>query len=443
MLGNVRSMKTAAELALADAFVAAQPTLPGDGKIAAWRQEAFARFSDLGLPHRRVEAWRYTDLRSLLRDVKPLANPPSAEAKARAAGAGSILGNLECRRLVFVDGSFVPELSDLVALEPGLAIQSMASALTAGDPVTVSHLGRVFPVRDAALEINAALMGDGIIVRVAANTVLKRPLHVVFATVAEAPAAMFVRSLVIVEHGARAQLFESHQGSDSSAYQVNVALELVIGEGASVEHVKIVDESGAAFHVASLLATLGAGAALDDFAFIRGGAVVRNQLFLRLAGECAVAAIRGANLLSGRQHVDSTLVVDHVVGHCETRELFKSVLDGEAHGVFQGKIIVQPNAQKSDAKMMSRALLLSERAEAIHKPELEIFADDVQCGHGATTGALDEDLKFYLMARGIPAKEAEALLIAAFIAEPIDAIADEGVRTALLDAAAAWLRKRG
>ena len=167
--------------------------------------------------------------------------------------------------------------------------------------------------------------------------------------------------------------------------------------------------------------------------------MVRNQTFVRFGGEGSEGAHRGASLLKGRQHVDNTLVISHAAGHCTSRERFKSVLDGESHGIFQGKIIVEPHAQKTDAKMMTRALLLSDEAEADNKPELEIFADDVVCGHGATAGALDPGLKFYLMSRGIPAKEAEALLIQAFIGEAIEGIEHEGVRDALMFAALKWL----
>jgi len=173
-----------------------------------------------------------------------------------------------------------------------------------------------------------------------------------------------------------------------------------------------------------------------------GGAVVRNQMFLRFDGEGTIAGIRGANLLKGRQHADVTLVADHAVGGCQSRELFKSVLDGESRGIFQGKIIVRPDAQQTDAKMMTQALLLSETAEADNKPELEIFADDVQCGHGATAGKLDEDLLFYLKARGIPAKEAEALLVRAFVGEAVDGIEHAGLREVLMDAVIAWLAAR-
>jgi Fe-S cluster assembly protein SufD len=171
--------------------------------------------------------------------------------------------------------------------------------------------------------------------------------------------------------------------------------------------------------------------------------VVRSQLFLTLAGEGTVADVQQASLLAGRQHADTTLTIDHAAAGSQSREVFKAVVDDEARAVFQGKIAVQPGAQQTDARMMARALLLSDDAVANCKPELEIFADDVQCGHGTTTGALDDQLKFYLMARGIPAKEAEALLIQAFVGEVLDAVAREDLRDALSQAMTDWLKARG
>jgi Fe-S cluster assembly protein SufD len=187
---------------------------------------------------------------------------------------------------------------------------------------------------------------------------------------------------------------------------------------------------------------MGARAQVSDFAFVTGGRVVRNQLFVRCGGAGTALRLGGASLLKGRQHGDTTLLVDHVAGGCEAREIYKSVLDGASRGVFQGKIIVRPQAQKTDARMMARALLLSDEAEADNKPELEIFADDVQCGHGATSGALDPNLKFYLMSRGIPEKEAEALLIQSFVGEAVDTVRHEAVRNALMAATAQWLAGR-
>ena len=442
MNAEVTPIKTAAETALAQEFAQAHGRLPGGKTIAAQRAAAFDVFAKQGLPHRRVEEWKYTDLRALMRDAKPLAAPPDATAKAAAKAAGALVGDVETRRLVFVDGAFVPELSDAANLEPGLSISSLADALAGNDPALLTHLGKLAPASDVAVALNTALMGDGAVIRVAAGAMTRRPIHLLFVS-SQKPAATFTRSLVVVEKGARAMLIESHEGPAGSDYQVNATVEILVGDEAHVDHVKLIGEGAEALHVSTLAAAIGAHARFNTFTFTAGGAVVRNQLFLKFDGEETVAGIRGATLLKGKQHADSTLVVNHKAPGCQSREMFKAVLDDEAHGVFQGQIIVRQGAQKTDAKMMTQGLLLSERAEMDHKPELEIYADDVQCGHGATAGALDDDLKFYLMARGIPAAEAEALLIQAFLGEAIEGIEHAGLREALMDSIAAWLKARG
>ena len=436
MNADIRTMKTPAEQALSAAYASARDTLPGKGGVAAMREDAFKSFEERGLPHRRVEEWKYTDLRALMRDLNPPAPPPDAAAKARIKDAGKILAEVDCRRLVFVDGSFAPELSDFTP-EPGLAIGSLAEALVKGDPLVNEHVGKTFGTEDIAVALNTALMGDGAVVRIAEGAEIKRPIHLVFATGSDKPSSAFVRSLVVVEKGAHVTLIEDHDSGDA---QVNAALELVVGDEAQVDYFKLTMAQG--LHVASLLASVGARARLSTFAFTADSQTVRNQSFIRFAGENTHAGIRGVNLLRDKEHVDTTLLIDHAAGHCESREQFKSVLDGQSHNVFQGKIVVEPHAQKTDAKMMTRALLISDEAEADNKPELEIFADDVVCGHGATAGALDPGLKFYLMSRGIPEPEAEALLIQAFIGEAIEEIAHEGIREALMNAAIAWLDAR-
>jgi Fe-S cluster assembly protein SufD len=438
---GITTIKTAAETELAQLFARARGSLPGNDAVAVQRETAFGLFAKEGLPHRRVEDWKYTDLRALMREAKPLAAPPDAAAKARAKTAGAILGDVETRRLVFVDGAFVPELSDLANLENGLTVGSLADALSNSDPALLQHLGKLAPASDVAVALNTALMGDGAVVRIAAGSTIERPLHLLFVA-SEKPAATFVRSLVIVENGARAMVIESHEGPPGSDYQVNAVLEMFVGDAAHVDHVKIIGEGEDALHVSTLAAAIGTRARFNSFSFTAGGAVVRNQLFLSFDGEGTVAGVRGATLIKGRQHADTTLVANHIARDCQSREVFKTVLDDEAHGVFQGRIIVRRHAQKTDAKMMTRALLLSERAEADNKPELEIFADDVQCGHGATAGALDDELKFYLMARGIPAAAAEALLIQAFLGEAIEGIEHAGLREALMESVVAWLKAR-
>jgi len=435
-MADVTPIKTPAEQALSAAFAAARAKLPGEGALAALREDAIRAFEARGLPHRRVEEWKYTDLRALLREANPLAPAPDAAAKARGKDAGEVLAAVETRKLVFVDGAFVPELSDLTA-EPGLTVGSLADALAKGDALLTQHLGKTYPTDDVAVALNTAFMGDGAVIRIAAGAEIKRPIHLVFAAGSDTPSAAFVRSLIVVEKGAKVAIIEDH---DSANTQVNAALELIVGDEAQVDYLKLTQAR--AVHVASLLAKVGARALFRGFAFTADSSVVRNQSFVHFAGENSHAAIRGVSLLAGKEHVDTTLMIRHAARGCESRELFKTVLDDESHGVFQGKIVVEPHAQKTDARMMTRALLLSDTAEADNKPELEIFADDVACGHGATAGALDLGLKFYLMSRGISEKEAEALLIQAFIGEAVEEVAQEGLRDALMAAAVKWLEGR-
>ncbi|AWL98707.1 Fe-S cluster assembly protein SufD [Bradyrhizobium amphicarpaeae] len=440
MNAEIRPVKTAAEIGLADLFAAACKELPGSGAIEAIRREAFDRFAARGLPHSRVEAWKYTDLRRLVRDAKPLAPRPDAQAKAAAGAAGTALAGLEFRRLTIVDGAFVPELSDLADLEPGVSIGAMIEALDADDTRVALDAG--LAADDIAVALNTAFAADGVIIAVDPDVVVERPIQLAFVTTAGTPSATFTRSSLDLGSGAAITLVETHEGPDQSDYQTNTALRLVVGDRAQLDHIKVTSEGAAALHIATLLAEIGAGATYREFGFTIGGAVVRNQLFLRLVGEGTEVSVHQASLLAGRQHADATLTVDHAAAGSRSREVFKAVVDDEARAVFQGRITVQPGAQQTDARMMARALLLSDEAVANCKPELEIFADDVQCGHGTTTGALDDQLKFYLMARGIPEMQAEALLIEAFVGEVIDAIAREDLREALSQTMRDWLKAR-
>jgi Fe-S cluster assembly protein SufD len=442
MTAQITPIKTAAESGLAETFAALRGGFADDA-VAARREAAFRRFEAQGLPHRRVEEWKYTDLRALMQDAKPIAGAPDAAAKARARSAGRIFATVDARRIVFVDGALVPELSDLAMLEPGLKISSLADALGRGSPELTERFAIAGPADgDVGYALNTAFMDDGALVEVAAGVELARPLHLVFVYGAERATAVFSRSLVAVGADASLTLLESHEGPDGVDYQINTALDLVVGDRARLNRIKVNAEGSAALHLATLNASIGAKANVSDFAFLTGGLVVRNQMFVRCAGAGSTLNLGGASLLNGRQHGDTTLLVDHAVGGCQGRELFKSVLDDSSRGVFQGKIIVRPGAQKTDSRMMTRSLLLSEDAEADNKPELEIFADDVQCGHGATSGALDENLKFYLMARGIVEKDAEALLIQSFVGEAIETVPHEGVREALMTATLRWLTGR-
>ena len=407
-MAQVSLLRTEAEQRIAAEWVSARARLPGPANL---REAAFRRFETVGLPHRRIEEWKYTDLRTLMRDAKPLAPAPDDAAIARARVAGRILSGIDAQRIVIANGFVVPQWSDLSTHDPGLTFLELFAFL--GDLALSQdyRLGGTLPADDVAVALNTAFMSGGVVARVAKDAHPARPLHLAHIFAEQAAGAMFPRSVVMVEPGARLTLIETFEGPEQLDYQVNSALELVIGDGAHVQRVRFVGEGMDALHLSSIGIALGADARYDDLTMIIGGSVVRNQIFLRCEGAQSTVALRGASLLRASQHADTTLVLDHAVGGCESRETFRSVLDGKSRNVFQGKIIVRPDAQKTDARMLSNALMLSADAEADNKPELEIFADDVQCGHGATAGSIDEDLKFYLMARGIPAAEAEALLI--------------------------------
>jgi Fe-S cluster assembly protein SufD len=439
---NVVVAKTETGRALSDAFAVARSRLPGSGQVANRRREAFAAYERLGLPHRRIEEWKYTDLRVLMREVFSLAPEPDAAALKRAGDALKPHTIAGTRRLVLVDGVFVPKLSHMAELEQGLAIRSLHEVLDGGDAVLQSQL--FAPENsDAMVALNSAMMTDGLVIELGDGAVLKEPLHIMHVASVGTPAAMFTRSLLRLGKNAGATLVESFVAADGAkAYQALDSLIVSIGDGARLDQVRLVEDGRDAVNISSAVVKLGAHAHFNTFNMTSGASVSRYQAIIACAGEGSRVETNGVNLLNGRQHADSTLLLDHAVRNCASREVFRAVVDDRAHSVFQGRIIVRPDAQKTDAKMMTRALLLSDEAEADNKPELEIFADDVTCGHGATTGALDESLLFYLRARGLSEKDAQALLIQAFVGEAIESIGNDTLRELAISAAERWLEAR-
>ena len=440
---DVALAKTGTERALSDIFAIARERLPGADKIADVRQQAFEAYERAGLPHRRIEEWKYTDLRALMREVLPLAPAPDAAALKRAGAALKLHAIAGVRRLVLVDGVFAPKLSETANLEKGLRIRTLREVLEAGDSALQAQLFAPENA-DAMVALNSAMMTDGVVIEVADGGALTQPLHIVHIASGAEPVAMFTRSLLKVGKAASPTLVESFIAADGAkAYQVHDSLVVSIGDGARLDHVRLIEDGREAFNISSAAVTLGANAQFNTFCMTSGSNVSRYQPLIAFAGEGSRVAANGVNLLNGRQHADTTVLLDHAVPNCESREIFRAVVDDRGHSVFQGRIIVRPDAQKTDAKMMTRALLLSDEAEADNKPELEIFADDVTCGHGATAGALDESLLFYLRARGLSEKEAQALLIQAFVGEAIEQIAHDALRELVISAAERWLAARG
>jgi Fe-S cluster assembly protein SufD len=431
MNADVRPIRTAAETAFGDLYEAARDRLPGDATV---RDRAAESIRTGGLPHRRIEAWKYTDLRSLLRELRAPAAPPSA-AEIEQAGALVPLAGIEADLIVLVNGFLVPDLSPGLAVD-GVAVVSLAEELTSGKLALADGVEG-----DFIRAFNTAFLSDGVAIRVEAGRKLERPLHIAQVQVGEAAAA-HTRVMFALGEGAEAILLESAT-SDGAAHQSTSVLDLDIGTKARLAHVKLQDVAREAVALGALQARIGEGCRFDHAAFAAGSAVARQEIRLQFVGKGAVARVNGIALAGGRRHLDTTMVVDHIAPGCESRELFKSVLDGEARAVFQGRIVVEPAAQKTDGKMMMKVMMLSEGPEADLKPELEIYADDVVCGHGATAGAIDEDLLFYLRSRGIPEAEAQTLMVQAFLGEVLEMIDHEGIRDAFGDRVVAWLSDRG
>jgi Fe-S cluster assembly protein SufD len=378
-----------------------------------------------------------------MREVLPLAAAPDAAALTQAGEALELHAIDGVRKLVLVDGVFAPKLSDLANLQKGLSIRSLREVLEKGDAAL--H-GKLLAADNSSpmVALNSAMMTDGVVIGIAEGVVLTQPLHVIHIASGGVPAAMFTRSMLTIGKSAGATLVESYIAAEgATVYQVHDSLLVSIADNARLDHLRLIEDSREAFNISSAAVTLRAHGRFNTFGMTSGAAVSRYQATIAFAGEGSQVFTNGVNLLNGRQHADTTLFMDHAVPNCTSREIFRSVVDERGHSVFQGRIIVQPKAQKTDAKMMTRALLLSDEAEADNKPELEIFADDVTCGHGATTGALDESLLFYLRARGLSEKEAQALLIQAFVGEAIESIVDDNLRELAISAAQRWLAARG
>jgi Fe-S cluster assembly protein SufD len=446
-MNAVTPIRTAAEQTLIGAYAALRAAGSAGVPLDDLRAQGYSRFEAVGLPHRRVEEWKYTDLRVMMREAKPLAGAPDASTLLAAKITLGDLPRVGGSRIVIVDGHFISDLSD-AKLPEGVTLSSLTAALAERPEIAAKLAGSAAAQANVAFALNGAFLTDGLLIEIAPGAEVSHALDLVSLTSSGAARLINSRVLVLVGEGASAGIVETHLGPAGLEYQKNAVLQVVLGDGATLEHGRRQIEGSEALHLATLEAEIGAKAHFDSLTLTTGAAVARSQLFVRFSGEHSTATLRGVSMLNGKQHADTSLLMDHAVPHCDSRELFKHILDGEAHGVFQGKIIVQPAAQKTDGRMMSQTIMLAEGPAMDNKPELEIFADDVACAHGCTCGELDEDLMFYLKSRGIPHKEAEALLIEAFAREAIEDFGDgplgvvEELREALLGTVLAWMRAR-
>jgi len=402
------------------------------GWLRPIRTAAMARFSERGFPSTRDEAWRYTS-------VSPIARTPFRPGEKGSLGGPAERALAELRiaghrgtEAVFVNGRHVPELSTV--LSDGARVLSLREALDGDEEGLPRHLTRVSGHdQNVFADLNAAFIEDGACVFVAPEHRVAEPIHLLFLSTNPegSPTVSHPRVLVVAGRGSEAKVVESYGGPDGQVYLTNTVTEVVVGDGAALDHTKVQREGLQAFHVATLATTLGRNARFSSHAISLGGSLVRDDVNVVFDDEGAECALNGLFMATGTQHMDTHTRVDHARPHGTSRELYKGILDGKARGVFDGKVLVRKDAQKTDAHQANKNLLLSKEALVNSTPALEILADDVKCKHGSTTGQLDPAALFYLRSRGIGEAAARNLLTYAFASDLVQRIRVDAIRASL------------
>jgi Fe-S cluster assembly protein SufD len=425
-----------------NAFAELEPVLKKTGP--AWlhemRRTGIDRFAALGFPALREEDWRFTRTR------------PIAEVDFRVAPAGAIdektlvartFDDTGCHRLVLVNGRVDRARSRIGKLPKGVRIESLAEAfMRDGDRIRAMIQNGVDIDRERFAALNTAFLTDGVYIELADNAVLDTPVHVVHvASGGDDPVMLHPRMVISAGRSSQATVIESYIGTADGPYFTNVVSQIVCGENSAIRHRKIQREGARAFHVALQHATIAANASFSTFSVSMGGALVRNDVRAILDGEGIDARIDGLYLAGGRQHVDNHTFIRHAKPHCHSFELYKGILDGHARGVFNGRIYVDPDAQKTDAKQENNCMLLSDDTRINSNPQLEIFADDVKCTHGAAIGKTDDTAMFYLRSRGIPLNDARDILVYAFASELFERIGVEPLKERLEAELFGWLNR--
>jgi Fe-S cluster assembly protein SufD len=408
-------------------FVADHATFAGNGGGGApsWLKElragALDRFRTLGLPTMKQEEWRLTSLQELAGTAFALPSSPRAVAPSAKEIKRYEICEAGRHLVVFVNGRYSGALSSVAGLPAGVKVGSIADALKTDGELVRAHLARVAPESFPFASLNTAFAYDGGFVYVPAGVVMEEPVQFLYLSVpGSEPTVSHPRSLVVVEARGRASVVETFAAHGAGLYLTNAVTEIVVGDEGRADVYRIQRESETAFHLATTATRQGRSSTVQLHPVVLGAALARHDINILLDGEQGLALLNGLYILGGRQHADHHTTIDHAKPHCESHEYMNGVLDGHSHGVFNGRIIVRPGAQRTDSKQTNNNLVLSEDARADSQPQLEIYADDVKCTHGATLGPIDERAMFYLTSRGISADEARSLLTYGFGAEIIE-----------------------
>jgi Fe-S cluster assembly protein SufD len=399
-------------------FWGREKSLPGAHAlwVKSLRADAMKIFMQQGFPDTRVEAWKYTDLRSMARHR--FTTTPAVRSLDESALQSRLLTTEPAHRLVFVDGHHAPELSPFDTPRCGISLTSLAFELVNRPEELERWLGRNTDLEAPGFNaFNTAFMGDGACIRLAPGTELERPVHLLFIATGKPDTVATLRNIIIAGPGSKAQIIESYISLDDAAYLTSTVTELIIGDGADIEHYKLEQESQSAYHMAGMYVSQGRDSHYTSHNIALGGRLVRNDLQVMLDEPGADCTLNGLYLTRGRQHVDNHTRIEHCKPRSSSRECYKGVLDDQSRTVFSGRVVVHTGAQQSDARQSNHNLLLSNEAEADARPQLEIHADDVNCAHGCTVGRLDEEAMFYLRSRAIDVATARSFLIHGFLAD--------------------------
>ncbi len=406
----------------------------GGGDDPVWlrelRRNGIEYFLETGFPGADEEEWRFTNLAPIAENSYRLPSAPELEKETLDQILSIPLITTARYRLVFVNGRFIPELSSAGHLHPGVQLQNLASAVISGLPGIERLLGRFARYDQSSLTaLNTAFLHDGAYVKVEPSQAVDEPIYLIYLSIPESKAAMiFPRNLVVIGENSAAKLVEVYLSLADGIYWNNAVSETVIAEGARLEHIKYQLEAESAFHVSTQQAHIGRDAGYISTSIAMGGRLARHNLNTILAGMGGDCTLNGLYLIAGNQLLDNHTLIEHTVPECTSHELYKGILNGHSHAVFNGRVRVRPGAQKTDAKQTNKNILLSNDALVNTQPQLEIYADDVKCTHGATIGQLDEEALFYLRSRGIDREAAIGLLTYGFASDIIDRVTVEPLR---------------
>ncbi|MCP4406293.1 MAG: Fe-S cluster assembly protein SufD [Gammaproteobacteria bacterium] len=417
-------------------FQAARQQLPGEG--VAWlrqvRERAFESFRRSGFPGARHEDWKYTNIRPIERHAFRLAAQTCVGLVEDDLG-DALLAHLDTHRLVFVNGRYTPQLSKPGRLPEGVSLSSIAETINETPQLLESFLARYAdPAANGFSALNTAFMGDGALIRLQSGAVVDKPIHLLYVSTAQGePTVFHNRNLLLAGQGSQATVIEGYVSLGDSTYLNNAITEILLEDQASIEHYKLQQESLKAYHVATLQVQQARDSRFTSHSISIGGALVRNDINSVLNAEGAECHLNGLYIVNGRQHVDYHTLVDHRQPHGISREFYKGVLAGRSRAVFNGQVYVHQDAQKTDAVQSNKNLLLSPDAEVDTKPQLEIYADDVKCSHGATVGQLDEQMLFYLRSRGIEEDLARGMLTYGFAHDIVERMGIAPLRSRVED----------